>query len=364
MTSTPPGEPASVPLTSAVFDELIDELRELERRLHLQDAPLDVPGILEGYRWIFSILSVGLDAYVWADAGRPRFVDIVGPYRKWGGDNPDAFYQYAPVDPARTYVVSGRVGDAVYLSLTVYGGPSDGRYSERIVGWVNDRTLDIDDDGAFTVVLSPEPHPGNWIKLEPDAVCAITRDYLVDPVKGRRASFVIESVDAPGARRDDDADLARRFRATLTWLRDQARIVPVALGAPNTVEEPYPVPTQTFGWAAGDAAYAMGNYALDDDQALVIEGSSPECAFWNVCLWNQFLHSYDYAYERVSLNGGQIQYEPDGSWSVVVAPRDPRRPNWISTAGHRRGLIWFRWFLPDATPSRPSTRVITLDTKG
>ena len=30
-------------------------------------------------------------------------------------------------------------GDAVYLSLTVYGGPNDGRYSERIVGAVNSR---------------------------------------------------------------------------------------------------------------------------------------------------------------------------------------------------------------------------------
>jgi hypothetical protein len=364
MSSTPPGDSAPVPLTGEVFHELIDELRILEGRLHQPEVPLDVPAMLEGYRWIFSILSVGLDAYVWGDSGRPRFVDIVGPYRKWGGDNPDAFYQYAPLDPARTYVVTGHKGDAVYLSLTVYGGPSDGRYSERIVGWVNDRSLDIDDDGAFTIVLSSEPHPGNWIKLEPDAVCAITRDYLEDPVKGRRALWAIESVDAPAVRRDDDADLARRFRATLTWLRDQARIVPVPLGPPNTVDEPYPVPTQTFGWAAGDAAYAMGNYALDDGEALIIEGRSPPCAFWNVCLWNQFLHSYDYGYERVSLNGGQIQYEPDGSWRVVVAPRDPLRPNWISTAGHSRGLIWFRWFLPDATPSRPTARLLALDDVG
>jgi hypothetical protein len=242
----------------------------------------------------------------------------------------------------------------------VYGGPSDGRYSERIVGWVNDRGLDIDEEGAFRIILSGEPHPGTWIRLEPDAVCAITRDYLVDPAAGRRASWAIESVDAPAARRDDDVDLARRFRAALTWLRDQARIVPIPLGAPNTVDDPYPVPTRTFGWAAGDAAYAMGSYELDESQALVIEGRSPTCAFWNVCLWNQFLHSYDYAYERVSLNGGQIEYEPDGSWRVVVARRDPGHPNWISTAGHGRGRIWFRWFLPEATPSRPSTRVVPL----
>ena len=363
----PPAEPpASVPLTQAAFHDLIGELANLENRLRLPDVPLDEPTLLEGYRWIFSILAVGLDAQVWADKDRPRFVDIVGPYRKWGGDNSDAFYQFAPIDPSRTYRVRGLIGDAAYLSLTVYGGPDDGRYSERIVGTVNNRALDVADDGSFEIVLSPEPpgptHRGAaWITLEPDAVCAITRDYLVDPTNGRRVQWRIEADHPPASRRDTDADLARRFRAALTWLRDQAAIVPIALGEPNTVDEPYPVPSQTFGWAAGDAAYAMGSYVLDDDEVLLVEGRSPDCAFWNVCLWNQFLHTYDYAYERVTLNGGQIAYEPDGSWRIVIAPQDPGHPNWISTAGHHRGRIWFRWFLPAATPDRPTTRVLPAD---
>jgi hypothetical protein len=63
----------------------------------------------------------------------------------------------------------------------------------------------------------------------------------------------------------------------------------------------------------------------------------------------------------VTLNGSQAAYEPDGSWRVVLSHRDPGHANWISTAGHRRGLIWFRWFLPESTPARPSTRVVRLD---
>ena len=42
-----------------------------------------------------------------------------------------------------------------------------------------------------------------------------------------------------------------------------------------------------------------------------------------------------------------MQYEPDGSWEIVIAPRDPGHPNWVSTAGHHRGWVWFRWFLPE-----------------
>ena len=144
------------PETAAVFKELMAQLAALEEKLSGGPVPLgDEQSVLEGYKWIFSIAQVALDVNVWADATRPRFVDIVGPYKKWGGDNVDAFYQYAPIDPTRTYRVRGRKGDAVYLSLTVYGGPDDGRYSERIVGTVNDRMLEVAADGRFEITLSP-----------------------------------------------------------------------------------------------------------------------------------------------------------------------------------------------------------------
>ena len=149
---------------------------------------------------MFSILQVALDTQVWADPANPRFVEIVGPYKKWGGDNSDAFYMFAPLDPACTYKVRGIRGDAVYFSLTVYGGPRDGRYSERIVGTANDRMVDIDADGNFEFVLGPE-RPDGWdgafIELDDDSVCAITRDYLVDPSVGRRLQWHIEALDVP-----------------------------------------------------------------------------------------------------------------------------------------------------------------------
>jgi hypothetical protein len=345
--------------TRAAFHELIDAVGDLDARFGEVGDPQSV---LEGYKWAPSLLQVAMQVYVFADTARPRFVDIVGPTMKWGGDNADAFYQYAPIDPSRSYRVRGRRGDAVYLSLTVYGGPNDGHYSDRIVGAINDRMLTFDDAGRFELALGPEPPPDRvaWIKLDGDAVCAITRDYLADPFTERRAEWKIEALDPPPTWREHDGDLAQRFRAAITWIKEQAEIAPLALGEPNVVDAPYPVPTATFGWAAGDAAYAMGSFDLSDEEALVIEGRSPECAFWNLCLWNQFLHTFNYDYERVTINGSQVSYNADGSWTIVVAGRDPGHANWVSTAGHERGRLWFRWFLPACTPDRPTTRVVAI----
>ena len=220
-------------------------------------------------------------------------------------------------------------GDAVYLSLTVYGGPDDGRYSTHIVGTLNSRDAPRQADGSIHVVLSrtepDEPDVGH-IRLEDDAVAAITRDYLEDPVSGRRARWHVEADDPPTTYRQDDADLARRFRAMATWVREQASIVPIPLGTPNAIDPPYPVPTDHLRLGGGDAAYAMGSFELADDEALVIRGRSPACAFWNMCLWNPLLHTYNYDYERVTINGAQTIYEPDGSWTIVVAARRPLPP--------------------------------------
>ncbi len=141
-------------------------------------------------------------------------------------------------------------------------------------------------------------------------MAAVTRDYLDDPRAGRRAAWHIDADDPPETYHQDDAELARRIRAATTWVREQASIVPIPLGTPNAIDPPYPVPTATFGWAAGDAAYAMGAFELADDEALVIRGRSPECVFWNMCLWNRLLHTYNYDYERVTINGSEVRYEP------------------------------------------------------
>ena len=152
--------------TEQAFSELLETVAATHARMveQLADEP---DTLLEAHKWVLSILQVAAEVNLWADTARPRFVEIVGPYKKWGGDNSDAFYCYAPIDPNRTYRVTLHPGDAVYMSLTVYGGPNDGRYSERIVGSVNSHEASRGPDGAIHIVLSPDRAGGAGRRLDP-----------------------------------------------------------------------------------------------------------------------------------------------------------------------------------------------------
>ena len=353
--------------TETAFAELLAEVGATQARMVEQLAD-DEATLLEAHKWVLSILQVAAEVTVWADTARPRFVEIVGPYKKWGGDNADAFYCYAPIDPSRTYRVQR---PARRRRLPV---PHRLRRSRRRPLLHPHRRHRQQPEARRRAPTGPStscsrrtirPSPASaWIRLEPDAVAAITRDYLDDPRTGP-AGHLAASRRTTRPRPSG--------RTTPTWpgasgpwrpgCASRPASCPSRSGAPNAIDPPYPVPTTTFGWAAGDAAYAMGAFELDDDEALVIRGRSPECVFWNMCLWNRLLHTYNYDYERVTINGAQVRYEPDGSWIIVVSARRPAHPNWVSTAGHRTGRIWFRWFLPADTPEQPQVEVLPVATR-
>ena len=124
-------------------------------RLHTADPPLPEPDLLDGYRLALLAAASGRRRLRLGRQGRPDPVRRHRPVPEVGRRQLRRVLPIAPVDPARTYRVTGNRGDSVYLSMTVYGGPDDGRYSDRIVGTMNDRALAFDDDGQLRVHDEP-----------------------------------------------------------------------------------------------------------------------------------------------------------------------------------------------------------------
>ena len=88
------------------------------------------------------------------------------------------------------------------------------------------------------------------------------------------------------------------------------------------------------------------------------EGRSPDCVFWNMCLWNPFLHTYNYDYEQVTINGAQVTYEPDGSWVIVVRPSDRTTRTWSRQPDTARAASGSAGSCPNETPDQPEVTVV------
>jgi hypothetical protein len=366
------------PKTAAVFDDLIAALGEIrdgyieasERFSH----PLDV---LEGYRYAGQLLSVASELFFEADPEHPRFASIVSPARKLQGDNPDAVYHYARIRGDRSYRITGTRDAECYTSFTVHARSPDGALAGPLLGDVNDRAFEIGRDGRYEIVLSADAQPGNWIELHPDAHCLIVRSYFEratsvqnDPDVAVRIDIrCLDDVGPPPPLRDEV--LAARMAEGVALLRqatlgqplpDNAPKIPFVSDVPNDVATPYsfrdsglPVP------GAADIVYSMGSWDLGPDEALVMTGTLPPGVFANVMLWNKHMQTLEYRDRKSSLNAAQIQLTDDGRYRIVVSERDPGVPNWLDTAGHPRGTIFWRFLLPEQDPPKPECVVMPVD---
>lgn len=361
------------------FKGLIDTLSEASDMYLNPDRGLTSEiDIAEGVRYVLHMLSAGIDLYLENDPENPEFVRIVSPTRKLMGDNPDAVYYFARIRGDRSYRIKGRKGQECYLSFTVHGRPEDGRLgaaAEPVLADVNDRGLRTNADGSYEVILSPDKHPGNWIELKPNASSVITRHYFelegspaADPEL--KVELSIEPMDSASNREPlQDSRIAQKVADVTAFVRGGTIDMPVLFTMPVPFVSPVPnelaEPTvfrvsEQDSWGAVDIAYSMAQFRVNPDEALVMTGRFPECAFANVVLWNRHMQSYEFRDRRVSLNRKQTVLEKDGSYRMVIAHRDPGVPNWLDTEGHNEGIIFWRFLLPEGQPEKPQCTLVPL----
>jgi hypothetical protein len=365
------------PNTTAAFDELIATLQLIRDEYVLSDErftdPLDV---VEGYRYVGQLLSAASELFFEADPDHPRLASIVSPARKLQGDNPDAIYHYARISGTRSYRIFGRVDTECYTSFTIHGRAPDGALAGPLLGDVNDRQFQIDQDGSYSLTLSATEQPGNWLRLDPDAYCVVVRSYFQLGTSAQNDMDVsvrieietIEDLDPPLPLSDEV--FSERMLEGIDFLRqatlgqslpNASSSVPFVSQEPNVLPVPFsfrdsglPVP------GAADIFYAMGRWQLDPEEALVMTGTLPSCPFANVMLWNRHMQTLDYRSRRSSLNQSQIRLEPDGRYRIVIARKDPGVPNWLDCEGHHSGTIFWRFLLPKTDPIRTECEVLPI----
>jgi hypothetical protein len=359
--------------TRKALHELLDLLREVDERFAGPEWGIgDAASSVEATRAVMHLLQGGLVSHFEDDPDHPLFRRIVTPTRKMTGDNPDAIYYDAPVRSGLVYRVRGNKTGAVYVSITVERGPHDGGMGVGTGGVINDTQFDVAPDGSFEIQLGGPPRARNWLALPPDASRLTTRHYFeeervvaADPT--RHVALSIEVVG--GERRElaapDDASVAAGIRRVANFVRARSLGMPpmaqreqpaFVSRTPNVF--PKPARPGDFVLSAFDAAYSMAPYVLGPDQALEMTGRWPRCRSGHVCLWTRHQMTYDYVNRPVALNRANTRLEPDGSFRMVIAHRDPGVPNWLDTEGRPFGIVFWRFFLPEGEIETPQARVV------
>jgi hypothetical protein len=135
---------------------------------------------------------------------------------------------------------------------------------------------------------------------------------------------------------------------------------PDDMAAYNQPCPPFQASASTGHWSTPDNIHSFGFFKLKDNEALVLRGRSPECLYWSCHLWNSCMQTFDFRYFQCALSDQDVTLNADGSWELIIAHRDPGRPNWLETAGHEHGFIYFRWLQVADMPGAIEAEVMTL----
>lgn len=315
--------------------------------------------IAEGYRYLLHLINVGTELFFEGNPSHPEMTQMVTPTRKLMGDNADAYYFHALIAADGSYRVRGRSTGEVYISLTLHTGDAPGGWASGVAGTLNSKQFSIDENGHWEVLLGKNVSGPNSIQTTPDTVSVISRHYYLNKTYAAADPDLhpyirVERLDAvPPPDLPTDQEMARKYRALDRFIR--ANSIDRPLTDPNATPEYFSLIPNTIGqpqksigsgWTSVDNAKAAGFFFLQPDEALIVKGRMPECLFSNVILWNKYLQSFDYRYRQVSLNKAQMELADDGSFTIVIAHRDPGVANWLDTEGRQSGIVYWRFMLP------------------
>ncbi|MBN2343117.1 MAG: DUF1214 domain-containing protein [Deltaproteobacteria bacterium] len=361
---TPASHAAIRVATGQTWEDFCDTLKAAGANI-LAHPDVDERTQAEGYRYLSRLTRAGLEAFVeFADPKAPVLKRMVHETVKMGADNPDNYYQNAVISGEYDYRITGTRGSVHFLYLSTQKGGYGQGGNMPPTGSLSSKEIIVDEAGRVEIILSCNRQPGNWLPMEKDTGLVMVRQTFLDKETETPAELHIERIHGDGLPTnltalslDEKLMNAANLVAGATflfskWTKDFQK---------HTNRLPQFDPdTSTGAGGDPDIAYFHSYWELDPHEALVIDAMPPDCEHWNFQLNNHWMESLDYRYYRIHINKHSAVYNDDGSVRVIVAHEDPGHPNWLSTTGHTRGTMCWRWIHANAHPE-PQTRVLSLD---
>ena len=349
-------------MDGSVWEEFCDRLKEAGQQI-IAAAPEDPFDRAEGLRYLGRLtrnfLEGGIEAPT-AGSGELTTLSV-----KIGLDNPDYVYASARLSSDAEYRLSGKMGDVHLLGIGIFSG---GLGSERGLvrdAYLSSDALKLEPDASFRIAISREPRPGNWLRMGEETNALNIRQTLLRRREQRPAQLELERIDpAPPPAPLDPAAFGRSLeRAGQTVGAVVGQFLGWSAAFQAHRHEVRPLEPALLAVAQGDpnTSYNYSYWEIAEEEAFVVELCPPaDCSYWNLQIGNHWLESLDFMQRNTHVNHETAVAEEDGSVRVVIAARDPGVPNWLDTAGHRRGALALRWVGAAEEPPLPTTRVLPL----
>ncbi len=353
------GDPNERLASGRTWAELCDALKSAGE-LVLANAPDDDFDRAEGYRHLARLTSHFLRAQL--DESDPAKAVISTTSPKIGLDNPDYVYAGARLSPEFTYRLRGDLNDVAMLGIGVFSGALGTPKGLVRDAYVTTNDLEME-DGRFELILSRDEHPGNWLALGPETNALNVRQTVLRRREQKPASLELTRIDE-GAKPLplEPAQLVGaldRVGATVPAIVSQFQAWRASFQEhPFEIRE---IDPRFLAAAQGDpnTIYLYGYWELADDEVYEIVLEPPaRFDYWNLQIGNHWLESFDYLHYDTHVNHETAHVDDDGRVRIHVAANDPGEPNWLDTAGHRRGALALRWVGADTPPPLPGTRVV------
>ena len=345
-------------IDGTAWDEFCDALKDAGKIIRSEKAPKDSFNQAEGYRYLARLLRGGLESFL--EFRDPLFPQLrCGAHEtiKLGADNPDNRYESAPINPAYDYRITGTRGTVNYLGISsiINRYAVDG--TMEVTGHIDHRQMDLGPNGEIDIILSKDEKPDNWLPLGESANSITVRQTFQDRENEARAEMKIERI---GAKDDRPAPLTaeklqRGLQGAVMFVHGSAKMFEDWAESFLPTLNDLPPADQDYCQSIGgdpNIFYFHSAWELEDDEVFIIEAPEiPECQTWNFQLDNWWMESLDYRHHTIHVNKHTAHYEPDGSVRVVVSHTNPGVPNWIETAGHKKGTMCWRWIGADEHPT-------------
>jgi hypothetical protein len=253
-------------------------------------------------------------------------------------------------DETYTITITPGAGTKVVTFVPMAGTVRDGSFVST--GYSYDLTqFTPNADGSYTVVVSRDPQPGNWVNStgaqtilmrDTTVYWGLPHDRIVIKQEGASSKFTLPVLSE--SQIDEVLNSVAQNISVYNSSVTNFGIQQVWNSVPaNTFTPIKPTTSAVGGPILPGQLTSIGRFVLEPDQALIVKVPTIAAGYTGAQLSDAWQLVTPYVTAQGSLNGTQVFQAEDGYTYYVVSATNPGVANWLDNTGLANGSVTLRF---------------------